>query len=81
MKQNIIYKELGQEAALLDTKTGNFFTLNETGKFIWDVVVSNHFNIEQAGLALSDEYEISEEEAFQAVSSFLDELRDQKLLE
>ncbi len=78
--QNIIYKELGREAALLNTQTGDFFTLNESGKIIWKALVVEQLKVEQASLALCEEYDVDEKEAQGIVSSFIDDLKAQKLL-
>jgi hypothetical protein len=79
-EQNIIYKELGEEAALLNIQNGEFYTLNETGKFIWQAVTSKDFDLNSAAEKLSAEYEIDKTEATAAISSFLKDLRSQKLL-
>jgi hypothetical protein len=78
--QNIIYKELGDEAALLNTHSGELYTLNETGKYIWNALVAKEFNLTQISQNLCEIYDISETEANSVVSSFLIELRSQKLL-
>lgn len=77
---NIIYKGMGQEAALLNIKNGELYTLNETGKFIWEAVITKKDTIEKVAKALSENYDISEAKAATAISIFLKDMRSEKLI-
>lgn len=55
-------------------------TLNETGVFLWDLLVKG-CKIEELILALMDEYEVSEQVATADVNSFVNKLVNAKIAE
>ncbi len=78
---NVVYTQLDDsEAALLDLDTKRFYSLNETGSFIWHYLQEGLRPIEIAA-ALQEEYDIDQEQAANCVLSFLEELAEQKLVQ
>lgn len=78
---NVIYTQLDDsEAALMDMETKRFYSLNETGLFIWNFLQEGMCaaDIEEA---LQEEYDIDQEQAMNCVLGFLEELTEQKLIE
>ena len=55
-------------------------TLNETGVFLWNLLVKG-CEIEELILALMDEYEVSEQVATADVNSFVNKLVNAKIAE
>ncbi len=72
--------KLGDEAAILDRSKGVYFKLNRTGAIIWEAL---HESTHRSDLAktLAERWGISEAQALQDVSSFLDNLNQLNLLE
>ncbi|MFB6230874.1 MAG: PqqD family protein [Salinibacter sp.] len=68
------------ESVLLSLETQEYYSLNETGSRIWELL-SRGQNTEDIASALTEEWAISEAEALEYVRSFLQELRDEGLVE
>lgn len=67
------------EGVLLHLKTKLYFTLNETGIFIWKALHKN--NIENIIESLCNTYELSRESAEKTVNAFIQELLSSELIE
>lgn len=67
---------VGEAAGVLN----GVVTLNETGVFLWDLLVKG-CEIEELILALMDEYEVSEQVATSDVNSFVNKLVNAKIAE
>lgn len=67
---------VGEAAGVLN----GVVTLNETGVFLWDLLVKG-CEIEELILALMDEYEVSEQVATADVNSFVNKLVNAKIAE
>jgi len=82
LKQNedVILTELEdeKEGVLLHLKTKFYFTLNETGVFLWKVL--NDRNIANVIEELYSNYELSREQAENTVKNFVKELLDHELI-
>lgn len=70
----------GHEAALFDQRTQRLFTLNETGRFLWDRLGQGASPAELAELLL-EEFEVARDEAEESVAVFLGELLQERLVE
>ena len=69
----------GEEAALLDLRTKAYFSLNETGRRIWELL-PDHPTVSSIVSALAEEYEGETDELAQAVRELLERLRAEDLL-
>lgn len=67
---------VGEAAGVLN----GVVTLNETGVFLWDLLVKG-CEIEELILALMNEYEVSEQVATADVNSFVNKLVNAKIAE
>ena len=78
---NVVFTELDDEtsgAVLLHLKTRHYFSLNETGAFIWKHLDRDVDAIVQA---LAHEYDVSHEDARGQVQGFLQTLAEDHLIE
>ena len=78
--EDVVFEVLGDEAVLLNLRTGVYFRLNETGTRIWQL-------IEERGRAndvvetMAREYDVDAEVARRDVDRLVDELTRKQLLE
>lgn len=80
VRSDVAASPLGDELAILDLRTGEYFTLNETGAFLWSQLASPK---SQGDLCadLLDHFEVDEEVARSEVSAFLAGLSQVDLVE
>lgn len=69
-----------EESVLLSLETQHYYSLNETGSRIWDLLSANR-TISEIAEAISNEWEIGPDEAEEYVRSFLDDLHEEGLVE
>jgi hypothetical protein len=69
-----------EEAVLLSLETQQYYSLNETGSRVWELLSDGH-DVDAIATAISDEWEVTEDEARSYVQSFLDELAEEGLVE
>lgn len=67
------------ESVLLSLETQEYYSLNETGSRIWELLCSGH-DPEAIARAITEEWEITREEALSHVQSFLQELSEKGLV-
>jgi hypothetical protein len=75
MKRNpdVIATDLDDELVLLDPKTQRMFTLNATGRVVWNALGTH--DLGQIAAQLEAQFEVSREQAHQDVSALLEQLR------
>lgn len=78
-KHNVFVTELSDRLALLDMESGTYFSLNQTGTFIWSKLSENQ-SVSQIVDALIEEYEINRDQALQDSKNLIAELLSQGLL-
>lgn len=78
---DVVYTRFDETSgALLHLKTKRYYTLNETGARIWELLVAGE-GVAAIAAALHTEYEITEDEAAAHVAELVNELRGEKLVE
>lgn len=70
---NIIWRSVNDDVLILDTNTGNFFSLDSIGARIWLQVVEGRSPVEIAQ-ELAREHTVSEEQVFADVCDILERL-------
>jgi hypothetical protein len=76
----VVYTPLdATEAILLHLETKRYYTLNETGRRIWELASAGQ-EPEAIGRALATEYEVSPESALERVQRLVAELSQERLL-
>lgn len=76
---DVSWRRVGETLILLDFRTSEYFTLEETGAWIWDRVVKGA-DVDQLAGAMAREFEVDESVARRDVSAFLGELEAQRLI-
>jgi hypothetical protein len=77
---NIIWRNVDNETLFLDTSSGYYFSLNETGSEIWNLL-SDGLSIDDVAARLSDRYGIELAPAKNDVSELLAMLREEKIIQ
>ncbi len=75
----VVSQTLGDEAVLLNLKTGMYWGLNRTGAVIWNEI-SRHGDVQKTLAALCDRYDASEEHLAAALEELLEQLLKEELL-
>lgn len=69
-----------EEAVLLSLETQQYYSLNETGSRVWELL-SDGQDIDAIAAAITEEWEVTEEDALNYVQSFLQELHEEGLVD
>ena len=56
--QDVLFRDLGGEAVLLNLKTGRYYGLDEVGTRMW-LLLTQHGRVEAAYRVLLDEYDVT----------------------
>jgi hypothetical protein len=77
---DLVTTTLGEdELVLLHLTTNRYYTLNETGQFIWEALADGH-TPDAVTTAVLQRWEAEREEVEQYVAELIDELRAEDLL-
>jgi hypothetical protein len=74
------YRVLSDEAIVVNFRNSFFYNLNPVGTFIWERCDGQH-TLRQIAADLSEEYDVSPEEAARDCQEFIDSLVEQGLLQ
>jgi hypothetical protein len=77
---NVLFRELGGEAVILDLKTERYLGLDETGTRMWRLLTELD-SVQTAYAALLDEYEVEPDRLRQDLEGFLNQLQDHGLIQ
>jgi Coenzyme PQQ synthesis protein D (PqqD) len=77
--EGVLFRDLGEEAVLLELKTGQYYSLNEMGTRMWRLLAL-HGSIAPVVVELNEEYEVPEEQLRKDVEGFIDILASRGLL-
>ena len=75
---NVVWSEVDNEVIVLDTSSGDFYSLNATATEVWKGLESND-SLETIAAHLSAKYGIDVAQAGQDVSALAEEFRAMKL--
>jgi len=79
-KDNIIWRNVDNETLFLDTSSGYYFSLNETGSQIWNWL-SQGMSVEAVAGRLSKQYSVEPEIARTDVSELLTTLKQENIIQ
>ncbi len=79
VQQDVLFRDLGGEAVLLNLKTGRYYGLDEVGTRMW-LLLTQHGRVEAAYRVLLDEYDVTEDRLQHDLLGFIDELAAHELL-
>lgn len=77
--EDVLFRDLGGEAVVLNLKTGKYYGLDEVGTRMW-ALLTQHGQVKLAYLALLDEYDAAGERLQQDLLRLVDELAAHALL-
>lgn len=73
---------LGNETVLLNYELGNYYELNEVGGFIWSLLQEKEtISVQEIQDKLLEEFEVEPSVCWQELTSFLENLLREKLIE
>ncbi len=78
--KSVVYCELGDGAALLDTRAGTYFGLNEVGLHLWSLV-QEPCRVDCLVTSVLDRYDVEEQRAFEDIKQILARLADAGLIQ
>jgi hypothetical protein len=78
--QNQVSSDLGEETAILNLKNGMYYTLDETGTWIWNLIQKEK-TVGQIRDAILDIYEVDPESCEHDLFALLQDLAAEELIE
>lgn len=72
---------LSGDSVILNHKKGEYFTLNEVGSLVWELIQAGPKNVEELITAVQAEYEISYDECKSDIESLIKDLTNENLVE
>ncbi|MDD2804576.1 MAG: PqqD family protein [Elusimicrobiales bacterium] len=75
----ITWRKTGDEAVILNLETSEYYSLNETGTFIWELLAAGK-PAARIAEALAAEYGVTEDQAAGDLADFLKDLSKHKIL-
>ncbi|MHC4456584.1 MAG: PqqD family protein [Planctomycetota bacterium] len=77
--ENIAWRNVNEEVVILHLKSGEYFTLNDVGQFIW-LAVADQKNMGEIRQKVVDAFDISPEKASEDIDEFISRMLDEGLL-
>jgi len=74
----VLFRQLKDEAVLLDLKSGTYFGLNEVGARVWQLILE-HTDLARVLSALQDEFAVEPEVAERDLLALASQLVDRRL--
>jgi coenzyme PQQ synthesis protein D (PqqD) len=71
--ENVAWRNVNEEIVILKLKSGEYYTLNEVGRHIWQAI-SDQQNVEGITNHIVDQFEVTFEKAMEDVMTFLDKM-------
>ncbi len=79
INDNVVFHNLEGEAVLLNTKTEEYFGLDNVGTAMWNALLETK-SVEKAHEKLIDEFEVESEQLYQDLENWVHELAENGLL-
>lgn len=80
LSSNVLFHHYGNEGILLNLDTETYFTLNETGIRMWEILASTP-SVDDAASQLADEYDAPLDTIRTDLEEFVQRLRQAQLIE
>jgi len=77
--EGVVTGRVGEEMVMLDMEQGKYFGLNEVATMIWELL-KDPLTAEELTAALTEEYEVNEEECRQEVEEWIGEMERRGLV-
>ena len=78
--KSVLFQDLGDEVALLEAESGQYYGLNEVGARMWSLLQQGQ-PVSQVLSTLHEEYEVSEQRLCADLKQFLNHLQGKGLIE
>jgi len=78
-EDNVMATNLGDELVMMDTQSGNYITLNDLGRVIWEKI-EQPISVNDLTHYLLSKYNVTEEQCKTETYAFLEKLQTQGLL-
>lgn len=78
-KQDVVFTQLEDEAVILNLRTKYYFTVNETGSRVWELLEQGQ-SPEAIVQTIADEYEVAPEECAADVNDLIGKFEREGLL-
>ncbi|OGS10725.1 MAG: hypothetical protein A2285_05805 [Elusimicrobia bacterium RIFOXYA12_FULL_57_11] len=79
ISEAVTWRKTGEEAVILNLETSEYYSANDTGTFIWELLSAGKQRAKVAE-ALAAEYGITEEQAALDTETFIEDLARLKIL-
>ena len=76
---NVAARRVGEETVILDLESGNYFSLDDIGTRIWELL-SQGSSLAEVCTAVLEEYEVDRAQLEQDITALTQELLDQGLI-
>ncbi|MGE5618857.1 MAG: pyrroloquinoline quinone biosynthesis peptide chaperone PqqD [Sphingomonadaceae bacterium] len=76
---DVVWRKMGEETVLLSAKSENYYSLNEVGTRIWELI-DGQATAGEIASRIAEEYDAPAEQVEQDVVALLHELREQGLV-
>jgi Coenzyme PQQ synthesis protein D (PqqD) len=77
--EDVLFRDLGDEAVILELAGGQYYGLDEVGTRMW-MQLRDHGEVEAACRALLREYQVDESDLRRDLRDFVDQLASRRLL-
>ncbi len=79
-KDSVSFNVMDDEAVIIHTETSDYFSMNETGTFIWKLLAERHCSSDELVHALSTVSEQNSDDIRPDIEDFLNTLKEEALL-
>ncbi|MHB0871727.1 MAG: PqqD family protein [Chloroflexota bacterium] len=76
---DVIWRKIGEETILLNSRSENYYSLNEVGTRVWELI-DGQTTAREIASRIAEEYDAPAEEIEEDVVALLQELREQGLV-
>lgn len=81
INDNVLFEDVDGAFVLMDLRNGIYFSLNETGNFIWEILKKEKaIQVQQIVNRVCEEYEIEKMDCIVKTTEFLNLLKERDLL-
>jgi len=80
-KDNATWRILDGEAVIINNETSFYYSLNQTGTYIWNLLLEKELSLEEIIEKVSIYYQQKKEDIIDDIKKVLDDLAEEKLIE
>ncbi len=77
--EDFTWRDVNDEVVVLNVKSGEYFTFNDVGRFVWKAISSGK-NVDESVRMVVDEYDVEPEKAASEIRDFIRNIVAQKML-